>query len=326
MAQTTLETIIANPARKAGSRKAKKKMAKRMTLKQKLHFGTARQRAAAKASMKRKRNPTAHRRRTKPRKNVAMGYRGSAGVRAAKKKKNSAHSARLHFFRPTRRKKKNPGELIAITLGNPARKRGKKTMAKAIVRRRKPQNPSRRRSTAGRRRKPQNPGTVRHRRRSTMRHSSRRGRQNPGQLGTVIQSGLAVIAGAVGTKLATQAVLGSSNTGVMGYAANAVATAIAAWGTHAVTKNKAIAQGILVGGVAQIILRVINDYTPYGQYLSLSGLGDYQVANFPTPSWYPNGLKSANPSNPWPQAQIAAPAAAVNSSGAGMSGYVPNWT
>jgi hypothetical protein len=139
----------------------------------------------------------------------------------------------------------------------------------------------------------------------------------------VIQTGLAVVAGAVGTKLATQAVLGSSNTGVMGYAANAVATGLAAWATHMVTKNKAIAQGVVVGGVVQIILRVINDYTPYGSFLSLTGVGDYQVASFPTPSWFPNGLKSANPANPWP-AQIAAPA--VNSSGAGMQGYVPNWT
>lgn len=152
-------------------------------------------------------------------------------------------------------------------------------------------------------------------------------RRNPGQLGTVIQTGIAVVAGAVGTKLATQAVLGASNTGVIGYAANAVATGLAAWATHMVTKNKAIAQGVVVGGVVQIILRAINDYTPYGQYLSLSGLGDYQVANFPTPSWYPNGLKSANPANPWPAPAIAAPAAtAVNSSGAGMQGYTPNWT
>jgi len=109
----------------------------------------------------------------------------------------------------------------------------------------------------------------------------------------------------------------------MGYAANAVATGLLAWGSHMVTKDKSISQGVLLGGAVQIILRVINDYTPYGSLLSLSGMGDYQVANFPTPSWYANGLQSANPTNPWPQA-LPAPAA-VNSSGAGMSGYTPNW-
>lgn len=308
MALAQIETIIANPARKAGSRKAKKKnMAKRMSLAQKLHFGTARQRAAAKASMKRKRKPTAHRRRTKP---VA-------------KRSNPPRTKRRNT---SARKRKNPGELIAITLGNPARKRGKKTMARA---RRRKTNPSRRRhSTAGRRRKTMNAAPRRrHSRRSnpgrrSMRRSGRR--SNPGQIGTIVQQGLAVVAGAVSTKLATQAVLGTSNTGLMGYAGNAVATALAAYGTHMVTKNKAIAQGVVVGGVVQIILRVINDYTPYGSFLSLQGLGDYQVANFPTPSWYPNGLKSASPANPWPQ--VAAPAStAVNSSGAGMSGYTPNW-
>ena len=111
----------------------------------------------------------------------------------------------------------------------------------------------------------------------------------------------------------------------MGYAANAVATAIMTFGANMVPATRKYASMVAVGGAVQIMLRIVNDYTPYGQYLSLSGLGDYQVANFPTPSWYPNGLKSANPSNPWPAAQIAAPAA-VNSSGAGMSGYVPNWT
>ena len=141
---------------------------------------------------------------------------------------------------------------------------------------------------------------------------------------TMVKSGVSVIAGAVGTKLATQAVLGASNTGIIGYAANAVATGLAAWLAHAFTKDPVISQGIGVGGTVQIILRIINDYTPYGSALALSGLGDYQVAMFPTPSWYPNGLRSANPSNPWP-AQVAAPAA-VNSSGAGMSGWSPNWT
>ena len=313
MAHAQIETIIANPARKQGRRKAKKNMA--MSLKQKLHFGTKRQRAAAKASLKHrpKRKNSAHRRRTK--KNVAMGYRGSAGVRAAaKKKKNSAHSSRQPFFRKARKRKKNPGELIAITLGNPARKRGKKTMA---LTKRKTTSPSRQRSTAGSRRTMSKPGKHRHSRRTPR-------RSNPPQIGNLVKTGVAVIAGAVGSKLATQAVLTTSNTGIMGYAANAVATGLLAWGSHMVTKDKSISQGVLLGGAVQIILRVINDYTPYGSLLSLSGMGDYQVANFPTPSWYANGLQSANPSNPWPQPLLQAPAA-VNSSGAGMSGYTPNW-
>lgn len=280
MAQATLETIIANPARKAGRRKVKN-MAKRMTLKQKLHFGTARQRAAAKASMKSKRK----------RKNTARKRCNPSRRRPAVK-----------------RKRRNPGgELIAITLGNPARKkRRNNTVAKAL--KRKNTSHQRRSNPAGRPRTRSNPAMKHHRRR------------NPSQIGIVVKTGVAVIGGAVVTKLATQAVLGSSNTGILGYAGNAVATGLAAWATHAFTKDKAIAQGVVVGGAVQIILRVINDYTPYGSMLALSGLGDYQVANFPTPSWYPNGLRSASPANPW---AIAAPVN-VNSSGAGSSG-TPNW-
>src|ERR1700679_924795 len=79
MALAQIETIIANPARKAGSRKEKKKMAKRMTLMQKLHFGTARQRAPAKASMKRKRSRN-------PAKKVIAGY-GSTTMNGARRRK-----------------------------------------------------------------------------------------------------------------------------------------------------------------------------------------------------------------------------------------------
>ena len=172
----------------------------------------------------------------------------------------------------------------------------------------KKNTPRRHSNPAGRRKRKSNKPSAHHRR-----------RQNPGgRIMEIVKSGVSVVAGAVGTKLATQAVLGPSNTGVLGYAANAVATGLAAWAVHSFTKDKTISQGVLVGGAVQIILRVVNDYTPYGQMLALSGLGDYQVSAFPTPSWYPAGLRSPNPANPW------AGAPAINSSGAGVSG-TPNW-
>ena len=93
-------------------------------------------------------------------------------------------------------------------------------------------------------------------------------------------------------------------------------------------RDRTVSQGIVLGGAVQIILRLIADYTPYGQYLSLSGLGDYQVSNFATPQWLPNGLKSANPAIP---AGWGGPsgALALNSSGAapvpsGVGSYA-NW-
>jgi len=347
MAHAQLETIIANPARKrktTGRRKARKNMAKKMSLKQKASFGSRRVRAAAKAALKRKRSPNPakkviagygsttmngarRRKRCNPKGGggsgrVITGYGSTVMNRAARKRKRNAPSAagkRMYILNrarkrknsSARKRKKNPGELIAITLGNPARKNRKRK--NTVARSRKRKNSRRRSNPAGRRRTTRRANRYRTR------------RPNPGgRVMTMVKSGVSVIAGAVGTKLATQAVLGASNTGIIGYAANAVATGLAAWLAHAFTKDPVISQGIGVGGTVQIILRIINDYTPYGSALALSGLGDYQVAMFPTPSWYPNGLRSANPSNPWP-AQVAAPAA-VNSSGAGMSGWSPNWT
>lgn len=144
-----------------------------------------------------------------------------------------------------------------------------------------------------------------------------------GQVGGLVKTGIAVVGGAVGSKLATQMVLGASNTGVFGYLGNAVATGLLSWGAGAFMRDKAISQGILLGGTVQIILRAISDFTPFGQALSLSGLGDYQVSNFATPQWLPNGLKSANPAVPagWGGGS----AVAVNSSGAGVGSYQPSW-
>lgn len=192
----------------------------------------------------------------------------------------------------------------------------------ARARRRKTNASHRRRHTAVRRRTRKNVG---HRART-------RRRSNPGQIGGMVQQGIAVVGGAVGSKLATQMVLGASNTGVMGYLGNAVATAVLAYGTHMVLKSKDLAKGVALGGTVQIILRAISDFTPYGQYLSLSGLGDYQVANWATPQWLPNGLKSANPAVPngWgPGTAIAInssgnPGGAVAASNSGMGSYA-NW-
>lgn len=183
----------------------------------------------------------------------------------------------------------------------------------AQTKRRRKNASHRRQSNAGRRRTRKNPG---HRRRTM--------RRNPGNLGNMVKQGISVVGGAVGSKLATQLVLGSSNTGIMGYLGNAVATGLLAWGAKSFMRDQAVSQGIMLGGTVQIILRAISDFTPYGQYLSLSGLGDYQMANWATPQWLPNGLKSANPAVPAGWGGGAA--VAVNSSGAGMSGMnSPSW-
>ncbi len=120
-----------------------------------------------------------------------------------------------------------------------------------------------------------------HRRRSTG-HRRRGSRSNPGPIGnpkTWLVGGAGVLAGVFVTRGLPQLVLGSSNTGPMGYAANAATAAVAGYATHMLTKNPTLTAGVVAGGFAALLARIISDYTPYGKILSLNGWGDYQFSN-----------------------------------------------
>ena len=107
-------------------------------------------------------------------------------------------------------------------------------------------------------------------------------------MGNLIMQAVGVGAGAIGSKLLTQMVLGANNTSFMGYLGNAVATGLLGWGAHLVSKSKDLSSAVVLGGAVQIMLRMITDLTPFGQAVSGTGLGDYQVANF----WMPPRLNS----------------------------------
>jgi hypothetical protein len=300
MAWSERTTTVANPATR--KRRKVRNVARKLSLKQKLHFGSKQQRAAARRALsgarKRKRNAAArHRPRTKKRnpvarrrrKPVAPHRRRTVANRAPtvrrRRKKNSAHSAAQPFFRrSTRRRKKvakrrrnSPGGIIAMTLaplGNPARRRKK---AVATSKRRRKANASRRRKS--------NAGRPRRRANRSMRH---RRRSNPGKMGNLITQALGVAGGAIGSKLLTQMVLGSNNTSFMGYAGNLVAGGILAYATKLATKSQELAAAVMVGAVTQVALRMITDLTPFGSVVSGTGLGDYQISNF----WNPQRLNS----------------------------------
>jgi len=169
--------------------------------------------------------------------------------------------------------------------------------------------------------------TRKHHRRAThntrrKHHARRNGRRrmhrNPfgGGWSQEITNALFVIAGAVGSKLGAQLVLGTNNTGVMGYAGNLAVGGALALGTKAVLKNGKAAAAIFSGAVVEVVLRVISDYTPFGSYVSGLGMGDYFASNWVQPQRYVDALNSA-------QVQIPAgwaPTTVVSSSGvpAGM--------
>lgn len=229
-------------------------------------FGTARQKAALKASRRRKRN-IAHRSRTNP---VA---------RAAPRSRPKA-----------RKRHRNPGGIVEIAL-NPAPTR-RTTVAQTKrkkARRRTPQQAHR-----GRRRNPVTSGAP-YRKRKRNRHSTRRRNPDGGLrgIGNWVTAGAWAIAGAIGSKFLTQAVLGTGNVGWIGYGGNLVAAFALGTGVGTIMKNKQAQNAIILGGVIQTLLRFAIDKTPFGARLSTLGVGDYQASTFLSPARYLDPLRSA---------------------------------
>lgn len=301
MAVAAKRRVVVN----AGRRRATKRRNRRMTAKQIKFFGTKAQKAGLKRSNKHRRRTAAH----------------SRPNRAPKRKSraNRSHRAR-----------KNPGDILSLVL-NPAK--GKKM---AAHKKRSTSNPRRYHRRRAARMNParRRLGRLRHhsyghRRRSNRRRHNRR--RNPSSAGGMsVKQGMMFAVGAgvgfFGSKLLTQAVMGASNTGATGYLGNAVATAGLAVTAHmfrgVLGKNAGLA--VLSGGILQLLARILTDQTPFGQFTSALGVGDYQMQNFVTPQRLVDPLNSAQIEIPtgWGAAPVA-----ISSNGApahmikGASGY-----
>ena len=227
-----------------------------LSLKQKLHFGTARQRVAAK---------------------LALRSRGKP-----KRKKSTAHHVR----------RQNPIGTI-ITLGaNPGkvgtmkRRRRNTTSKRRVVRR----NP-----VARRRARRSNPFAVRHhRRRSNPRvvYASRRRRFNPRRrrnpdiksTGTKV---LGIIGGAALTKLVVAMLPASFQTGILKYIGTGVVAMGLGWGVNKFGKSPSLAENVTAGGLTLLGLEILSDLVPgLAAYsgLSVAGMGNVLASsNFYTP-------------------------------------------
>jgi hypothetical protein len=132
-----------------------------------------------------------------------------------------------------------------------------------------------------------------------------------------LQGGAGVVAGVVGARALPQMLLGASNTGPMGYVANAVAAVGLGWLTHMLfPRNQVLVTSVIAGGFAGLISRVISDKTPFGAQLSLTGLGDYglglyQKSNYPAPPHLQNG-------------RLPSPGSSMFTWGDGSQGMVPS--
>jgi hypothetical protein len=287
MATAHRRTAIANGKKRKN--RARRKLTRAQIL---AGFGGKRRQSAAKGRRKAKRAASKKNRATpKKKRNTAKhSHRPRTVAKHSRPKHRNAAKRKRH----TRR---NVGEVVSLTLGsamNPARK-GKMATTKKHHRRPK-----------------QNAGRRKHHR------NGRRMHRNPfgGGWSNEISQALFVIAGAVGSKLGAQFVLGTSNTGVMGYAGNLAVGGALALATKAVLKNPKAAAAVFSGSVVEVILRMIGDYTPFGSYVSGLGMGDYFASNWVAPQRYTDALNSANVQIPagWAPTtviQSAAPPSAV---------------
>lgn len=267
---------IANPGRRR----------RRLSLKQLLHFGTKRQRASAALRLKHKRRANSGKfswRKTKKRR----GLHGSI-----------ARRVKRHY---KARRRSNVGHVLSFTL-NPGTKRKRRVKVMARRRRARKVSAHRRRRVVrvARRRRRNLFGFKSHRRRSyrrrrtnpvrvSRRRSYRRRRSNPGfgvgRVGGMVTQAAWTIAGVVGTRAITQAILGSKNTGVVGYAANGAAAILLGQLTAKFLRNPAAGKMVTLGGFVGIVLRIVQEYTPVGSYIKsqLGGLGDYTATTFFVP-------------------------------------------
>lgn len=165
-----------------------------------------------------------------------------------------------------------------------------------------------------------NAGTRR--RRTVKAVSHRRRRSNPGSIGspkTWVMGGAGALAGFVGSAALPQLILGSGNVGVTGYAVTAAAAIGLGFLSHfLLPRQQEVTFGVVAGGFANLLRRVITDQTPFGSYVSNTGMGDYMVANWGPPRMN-NGLFSAMaeaPGTPWGGAGSAG--GMITSSGVGI--------
>lgn len=139
-----------------------------------------------------------------------------------------------------------------------------------------------------------NTAGTRRRKAPVMRRHSRR--SNPGSIGspkTWVMGGAGALAGFVGSAAVPQLLLGSGNTGVTGYAVTAgAAIGLGLLSHFLLPRMPAVTFGVIAGGFGNLMRRVISDQTPFGSYVSGTGMGDYMVANWGPPRMN-NGLFSA---------------------------------
>jgi hypothetical protein len=234
-----------------------------------------------------------------------VGNRGRAFGSLSKsyKRKGSHHASRSN----------TGGEILAYNLatGNPGARKGTMATTKKKKSYKKPGSKSHYKKNTG---KSKSYGGHAHKKKY-----KRNAGAGVGSIGALVTTGTFAVVGALGSKLGAQLVLGTNNTGVVGYAGNLAAGGVLWFLADKVMKNQSAAHGILIGTVIQVILRAINDYTPFGSYVANLGMGDYQMQSYVTPQILLDPVNSAaiNIPNGWGAPALPAPTAMAKTKGVG---------
>jgi hypothetical protein len=257
------------------------------------------------------------------------GRRKNRSAAAAHRSKAKAAKRLFGGHRPrTKPRKKNPSHLVGLKLNKgrkPARKGAKSNMpSKKKSGAKKHHHHAGTKTKSNKGRKHRSGGLMR----SNMKRRRNAGRSGSFAMGNTVINGIFVIAGALGTKLITQMALQANNTGWIGYGVSALVGAVLWFATEKTLHNPAASAGVIAGTVVQIIIRLINDYTPFGQYVSQLGMGDYQAQAFLTPQVLADPYNSAQIQFPAALRAMMAPppapsTAASMSRSAGVSGFDP---
>lgn len=247
MATWAVKKRLVNPARKKKNRAS-------LSPKQIKFFGTPQQKAA----LKRKRR------------NAAM--LGKKTKRVSPKVKRRKRRTNI------------PGAIITAGLAgmNPAAKKERRTqMSKPKTKKRRSSaRPSFKQShRASSRPKRRKNGMIQNFMGPRRKKAKRRANPSLRSSGGLLKNGLFMLAGLVGSRLLPQMFLAANNTGVMGYGANLAIALGGGFATKAILKDSQAGNMFILGGIGGIILRAIQDFTPFGQAIntSLQGVGDVGI-------------------------------------------------
>lgn len=262
-----------------------KRRKRKMTAKQLKYFGSKRQRAALKNRKRRKSRVTNRKRRRTnfpARSRILSWSRGRGKAQQVKRHRNRGRK------RARRKRTANVGEILSASLSglNPGRR-------KKVARRRKRHNAGHRRRSRARvhhrrRHRRSNPRVVVRYRTRGRRHNRRRGRRNPGKFfsgkfGKVF----GVLGGAAVTAIASNTLIPAQfSTGIIGYFATGLVAFAQGKVIGKVTKNSALGDDMVIGGLAYVAIKVISDMLPsVAGFLpfSLRGMGLIGPSSFYTP-------------------------------------------